>query len=140
MTLTTAPEGVARAAVAACLRDNRALMALINSVHDGAPGQAVPPYLVIGEGRSSDWGTKSHEGREVMLTLNLHGRSAADSIRLSAGMRAAELALADMPGVVDGWQIVSARVLRTRAGGSAKQMKDGWNGAIDVRLRMMAVG
>ena len=138
MTLLTSPEGVGRAAVAACLQDNRALMALINAVHDGAPGQASPPYLVVGEGRSSDWSTKSHEGRELVLTLGFHGRSAADSIKMSAAMRAAELALSALPGEAEGWQIVSAQAMRSRLQGSAKQMKEGWFASLEVRVRMMA--
>ncbi len=138
MVQPTSPEGVGRAVLLACLKNNRALMALINAVHDGAPGQASPPYLVVGEGRSADWSTKSHEGREMKLTLGFHGRSAADSIRMSAAMRAAELALADMPSVADGWQIVSVKVSAARMAGSAKLMKEGWSASMEVRMRMMA--
>ena len=143
MTYLTAPEGVARAALCACLTGDAALMALVNGVYDGTPGQAALPFVVLGEGQSVDWSTKSHEGRELTLALNVYGRSAGDSIRVSAAVRTAEIALAAMESVREGWQIVSVRVMRVRMAGSGKLMKaadkGGWSAQMTVRVRMMAV-
>ena len=140
MTLTSSPDLVARQAVLSALRGYAPLMALVNRIEDGMPVQGAPPYLVLGESLGSDWGSKTAEGRELLMGLTLYVRS-GDSIRVAAALRAAERALAALPQSIDGWQIVSTRTIRTRIAGSAQVLKgSGWAGLMDVRMRVMAAG
>ena len=140
MPTLTSPDLVVRSALLAALRGHAPLMVLVNRVEDGTPGQAAAPYVVLGESLGSDWGSKTAEGRELLLGLSFYVRS-GDSIRVAAALRAAELALASLPRDVDGWQIASARIVRTRIAGSAALMKPpGWAALMDVRVRVMALG
>ena len=114
------------------------LMALLNGVYAGTPVQAAPPYAVLSESLGSEWGSKSEAGREMLLGLTFYAR-AQDSIRIAAALRVAEQALEQLPARHDGWQIVTARPIRTRIAGSAQLMKGGgWAALMDVRMRLLA--
>ncbi len=141
MTLSS-PDLAVRQALLAALRTDAPLMALVHGVHDGVPVQAAPPYVVLGESLGSAWGGKTEEGRDLILGLSFYARG-TDSVRVAAAVRAAERALAGLPAAQDGWQIVSARVTRTRIAGSAELMKaankgGGWAALMDVSVRVLA--
>ena len=101
---------------------------------DAAPGQAAFPYVVLECGPETDWGHKSGAGRELRMAAAVRDRGEAPE-RLEAIAQACETELCAMSGVVDGWQLVSLRHLRTR---TARE-RDGWIAAAEFRARMLKV-
>jgi hypothetical protein len=103
----------------------------LTGVFDGPPARATYPYATIDAAAETDWGHKSGEGREVMVGITvwddqpvrLHGL--ADSVE--AGMRA-------LP-AIDGWQLVTMRLVRRRV---LRDVAGPWAGAVDFRARMLA--
>lgn len=52
------------------------LEALIDRrIYDNVPGDAVFPYLTIGDAWMSDWGSDTHEGAEHRLSFHVYARS-----------------------------------------------------------------
>lgn len=128
-----------RAAVIAALREEAALMAMAQGVHDGEPGRAAAPYAHVGECLGSDWGGKDVEGRELRLTIGLTVAEETPG-RLAEMMPRVEPALG-AAGVRDGWRIVSAGLLRSRvarSGGAGAGA--GWRAVMDYRLRVVRDG
>lgn len=127
-------EVAVRAAVAAALRGDAALMGGINGVFDGTPVRASVPYAVVGECLAGDWGAKELEGRELRLTISLHDagetpeRMASLLGRVDAVVQAADAADA-------GWAIVGVRLIRSRV--MKAREKDGWQAVADYRLRVV---
>ena len=127
----TGAEQAVRARALAVLTDDAGLAALVHGVFDGVPPRATAPFLSVGGAEGSDWGTKDRAGREVRLTLVLHG------VGESAGSDAAarvEAAAATLRGTAGDWTIVSARVVRTRF---AFMRDGGWRHETVVRCRCL---
>jgi hypothetical protein len=104
----------------------------LTGVHDGPPPRAEFPYVAIDCSGEGDWSHKNGEGREVLVALTLWDDQPA---------RLAELAdtvetLAAGVAAVDGWQLVTMRLLRRR---TARNMAGPWATAIDFRARLLAV-
>ena len=128
-------EVAARAAVIAALRADGALMAGLNALYDGEPGRASAPYGHVGEAIGADWGGKDVEGREVRLTIGL--RSADETpARLAAMIARIDPALTGAA-VIDGWRIVTARLIRSRVTQGEGRPPSGWRAVIDYRLRVV---
>ena len=108
-----AAEAAVRAKAIALLADDAGLAGCIHGVFDGTPPRASAPYVAVGVVEGSDWGTKDRAGREVRLTVALHG--VGDSLDDGAAARV-EAIIPALRGAADGWTIVSARVVRTRFG------------------------
>ena len=127
-----------RAAVIAALREDAAMMAVAQGVHDGEPGRAAAPYAHVGECLGSDWGGKDVEGRELRLTIGL---TVAEEVpgRLAGMMARVEPALGAAAGR-DGWRIVSARLLRSRVARTGGGAGAGWRAVMDYRLRVVRAG
>lgn len=130
-------EVAARAAVLKALHADAAFMAGVNALYDGAPGRAAMPHGQVGEAIGSEWGGKDVDGREVRVTIAL--AVAGDSPAALAPLIARVEPAIGAAAAIDGWRIVSARLLRSRVarqGGGAP----GWGATIDYRLRVVREG
>lgn len=127
-----------RGAVIAALRGDMGLMDGLNGLFDGAPVRASAPYGVVGECIGADWGAKDVEGRELRLSISLHdagettGRLARAMARIDPAVRTA--------GMVDGWRIVTARLIRSRVARVGARGESGWQAVIDYRIRAVREG
>lgn len=126
-------EVAVRAAVIAALRADGALMAAINGLYDGDPIRASAPYGHVGDCIGSDWGGKDVAGRELRLTIGLQAVDETPA-RLGAMIARIDPAIALAP-VLDGWRIVTARLIRSRVARSGARPADGWRAVIDYRIR-----
>jgi len=127
----TGAEAAVRARALDVLGSDAGLAALVHGVFDGTPPRASMPYVSVGNTEGSDWGTKDVGGREVRLTLTLHG--VGDSRGDGAAARI-ETAASALRGTTDGWTIAAARVVRTRF---AFTREGGWRHEIVVRCRCL---
>lgn len=116
-----------QAALSAALAGNSRL----TGIYDGPPARANFPYVVIDAGSESDWSHKSGEGREVMVALTLWDEAPARLAELADAVEAMALAI----GEVDGWHLVSTRLLRRR---TVRDVAGPWAAAIDFRARLLA--
>ncbi|MGV1684206.1 DUF3168 domain-containing protein [Sphingopyxis sp. NJF-3] len=129
--MTGGAEQAVRARALALLVADAELAGLVHCVFDGVPPRVTAPYVSIGAAEGRDWGTKDRPGREVRLTLALIGTGASDG-RAAACI---EAALDALRGAAEDWQIVGARVLRTRF---AFQRDGGWRHELVVRCRCLS--
>jgi len=123
-----------RAAVLALLRGDAGLAARVNRVHDGAPGKATPPMLVVGESSGTDWGCKDRPGREVRIVLTVED-DIETATRIGGILTLAEEAMQRLSGTVAGWSIGSLRLVRSRL---LRTNAGRWNGLMDYRIRVLA--
>ena len=119
--------GAMQAALAAALAGDSRL----TGIYDGPPARASFPYALIDAGSESDWSHKSGEGREVMVALTLWDEAPARLAELADAVEAMALAI----GEVDGWHLVSMRLLRRR---TVRDVAGPWAAAIDFRARLLA--
>lgn len=120
-----------RAAVLAALRDIG-----VTRVFDGAAPRAAVPFALLRELAATDWGSKTHAGRElrVGVTIRDEGLSGARAERLGA---AAEAALLALPAALGAWQVVSVAPARFAL---VAEPPARWAALVDVRVRMLALG
>ena len=121
--------GCLQAAVAARLGG----IAQVTGVFDGPPARAPYPYVVLDAGIESDWSHKTGDGREVLLAVTVWDDRPA---RLQELADAVEAAVALTSGV-DGWQLVSMRLIRRR---TVRDVAGPWAAAVDFRARLLALG
>lgn len=126
-------EVIVRAAVIAALRADGALMAGLNALFDGEPVRATAPYAVVGESVGSEWGGKGVEGAEVRVTIALYDSEETPG-RLAGMMARVDPALGVAP-VLEGWRIVTVRLVRSRVARSSRQPGSGWQAVMDYRMR-----
>ena len=103
----------------------------LTGVYDGPPARAPYPYAVIDAGLESDWSHKSGAGREVAVALTLWDEQ---PVRLHQLADAAEAALSELA-TVEGWQLVSLRMVRRRV---VRDVAGPWAAAVDFRARLLA--
>lgn len=115
------------------LRADTAVMAAVHRVYDRAMPRMTAPYIVLGIADGRDWGTKDREGREVMQAVQLIGGRGMDR-QLAA---AAAACAVTVRGEADGWDIVSARIARSRW---VPQDDGGWQNQIMLRCRCLRRG
>lgn len=119
--------GALQAALAAALGGDSRL----TGIYDGPPARASFPYAVIDAGNEGDWSHKNGEGREVLVALTVWDETPARLAELADAVEAMALAI----GEVDGWQLVSMRLLRRR---TVRDVAGPWAAAIDFRARLLA--
>ena len=119
--------GALQAAVALALEGIEAL----GGVFDGPPARAPFPYAVIDAGSESDWSHKNGEGREVAVAITLWDEQ---PVRLHELADLVEAAAAGL-GTVEGWQLVTIRLVRRRV---VRDVAGPWAAAIDFRARLLA--
>ena len=102
-----------RAALIAWLAADPALSDPLNAITEEAPSRTSLPWLAIAASASSDWSSKTHQGREVRVALELHCRgdqpSAADNI-----FAAIEQRIEAMPAAQSHFTVITRQFLRSR--------------------------
>ena len=119
--------GALQAALAAALDG----IAELTGVYDGPPARALFPYAAIDAGTESDWSHKSGVGREVLVAVTIWDEQPARLHVLADDAEAAVTALEN----VEGWQLVSLRLLRRRV---VRDVAGPWAAAMDFRARLLA--
>jgi hypothetical protein len=109
-------------------------VAELTGVFDARPWQAAHPYATVDAGAETDWSHKTGAGREVRLAITIRDKGERPE-RPRRLIAAAENAMAGLAGEAGGWRIVSLVFLRSRI---VADGRDGWIGAIDYRVRMLA--
>lgn len=125
-------EAAVRARAIALLAGDAELGGYVHGIFDGTPPRASAPYVAVGGAEGTDWGTKDRAGREVRLSVTLHG--VGDSPDDDAAARI-EAVVAALRGAAADWSVVSARVVRTRFGFGRD---GGWRHEHVVRCRCLA--
>lgn len=128
----TGAEQAVRGRALMLLKADAALAALVHGVFDGVPARASAPYVSVGAAEGSDWGTKDQAGREVRLSVVLHGRGAGLD---DAAAGRIDAVVGGLRGAAEDWEIVGARVVRTRF---AFAREGGWRHELVVRCRCLA--
>jgi len=119
--------GALQAALAASLQSIEAL----TGVYDGPPARAPFPYAAIDAGSESDWSHKNGAGREVLIAVTLWDEQPARLHELADQAEELVTALA----TVDGWQLVTLRLLRRR---NVRDVAGPWAAVLDFRMRLLA--
>lgn len=128
----TGAEQAVRGRALMLLKADAALAALVHGVFDGVPARASAPYVSVGAAEGSDWGTKDRAGREVRLSVVLHGQGAGLD---DAAAGRIDAVVGGLRGAAEDWEIVAARVVRTRF---AFAREGGWRHELVVRCRCLA--
>jgi len=103
-----------RAALIDWLASDPVLSAELNAISEEAPSRSSLPWLAIAASGSIDWGSKTHEGREVRVALELNCRGDAPDAAATL-VSAIEQRLAQVPRDQPGYRIVTLQFLRSRA-------------------------
>lgn len=121
--------GALQAALAAALEQ----VAGVTGVYDGPPARAPFPYVVIDAATESDWSHKSGEGREALVAVTVWDDQPARLHALADQVEAEAAAVSQ----VEGWQLVSIRLIRRR---TVRDVAGPWATAVDFRARLLAMG
>ena len=103
----------------------------LTGVFDGPPARAAFPYVALDATTESDWSHKTGKGREVFVAITLWDDQ---PVRLHALADAIEANVDGLP-AIDGWQLVTMRLVRRRI---VRDVAGPWAAAIDFRARMLA--
>lgn len=106
-------------------------LSALTGVHDGPPAGAAFPYGAISDGATSDWSTKTEQGREHRLSIAIWDDGTWPA-RLHALLAAAEEAIAGLPRDLAGHRIVSLAFLRSRI---VRDAAGPWVARSDWRVR-----
>lgn len=121
-----------RAALIERLRGDPAIT--INRIIDGEAATGTPPYAVVRDLNTIDWGTKDRAGREVRVGVTIRdaGEDGVRAVQLASAVeRAGETLPRDLPG----WRVASAAMLRSRLMNDAAGR---WVAMVDFRFRVLA--
>lgn len=126
-------EDILRAALLSWLASASELSERINSFTEEVPVSASPPFVTIAATASTDWSTKTRNGREVRLALQLQtrGDDTADDGRL---VSLVEKRIATFPKGQDGFSVINTRFLRAR---SARQRRNQRNILLEYSFRIL---
>lgn len=122
-------------AVVAALQAWAPLSGAVSGIYDGPTPRAAFPYVSIGGGASSDWSTKTAQGRELRIGITVWDDGEEPS-RLALLMHEAELAVAQVGGAHEGWRIASNVFLRSLI---ARDAAGPWAGLIEFRIRVLEI-
>lgn len=125
-----------QAAVIAALADADGIAGTASGVFDGPPPRATYPYLVIGDGLSGDWSTKTERGREHRLALTAWDE-AGRAARLHGLVGAIEAAVEALAPALPTNRIVSRVLLHSRI---VRPAAGPWAGLVDYRIRTFETG
>lgn len=103
-----------RAALIAWLRSDPVLQGGLNSIVEETPVTASPPWLGLVASASTDWSTKTRQGREVRIALELHCRG-DDPARAGALADAIGTRIDSLPRQHTAFDLSSTIFLRARA-------------------------
>lgn len=120
-----------RDAMIAALRANAAFAGVAGLGVE--PGSGSLPQVTVEWPLVSDWGTKTETGRELRTAVTVRVAK-GQRARLPGLTAAIEAAGASLRGVIDGWQVASAVLVRTR-------VSDGRDGnrvaTVEHRIRVL---
>lgn len=105
----------------------------VADVFDGPPPRAPYPYVVLGDGLSFDWSTKTEQGREHRLALTVWDE-AGRTARLQALVGAVEATIAGLPRALPSNRIVSITLVRSRL---LRTPGGPWAGQVENRVRTL---
>ena len=124
-------EAAVAARLAALLRGDAALMGRVHAVFEGPVARATLPFVAIGAVGVSDWGTKDRAGAEVLVRVVWTAPDGPGDGLVGARVAAV---VAGLRGVSGDWELVSARLVRSRG----EHDKAGrWVQAFEVRVRAL---
>lgn len=123
-----------QAAIVAALGEADGIAGVASGVFDGPPARATFPYLVIGEGVSFDWSSKTHDGREHRVAISAWDE-AGRTARIFALTQAAGAAIEGMDRALPGHAIAGVQFVRERL---VRAPGGPWAGAIEYRVRTVA--
>jgi len=123
----------AQAAAVQALSAHPGISAMATGVFDGPPPGQPLPYLVIGDGETGDWSTKTSAGREVRLVIGIIDDGERPA-RLHGLLGDSEDAVTGMTRSIDGWRVASIVLLRSRI---VRAATGRWLGSAEFRIRMM---
>ena len=107
-------ESALRTALIDWLRSDGELATSLNAVDEEAPSPASAPSLAIAASAAADWSTKTAQGREVRIALELLDRN--DDAARTAGLASRiEHRIATLPPAPPGLRVVVTQFLRSRA-------------------------
>ncbi len=107
-------ESALRTALIDWLRSDGELAISLNAVEEEAPSPAPAPTLAIAASAAADWSTKTAQGREVRIALELLDRN--DDAARTAGLAGRiEHRIATLPPAQPGLRVVVTQFLRSRA-------------------------
>ena len=125
-----AGEALVAAAVAAVER-----VPGMGRVFDAPPLQASVPWALVEADLVTDWGCKTAAGREVRLAVSVTDDEGERPVRVRRLCAEVEGVVEGVSGVVDGWRVVSVRLVRSRV---VRVKGGGWRGVVEFRGRVMA--
>lgn len=126
---------VLQVAAVAALSAHPVLTAQLSGIYDGPPQRAAFPYVSVTDGLTSDWSTKTKQGREVRLAFTVWDDGEA-ATRLSSLMGHVDDAILAMPRDLPGWRIASLVFLRSIV---VRDAAGPWAGLVEHRVRMLAL-
>lgn len=130
-------EGAVRARLLCLLDALRSGEHPVHGVHDGAVARASVPHISIGAAQGEPWGTKDRPGRAVRVTVTLVSggdrRDEAAAVRMEAVAATARNGASDRTWD-DGWEVASARILRTRR---VRQGERAWRHEIELLCKCL---
>ncbi|MBJ7253400.1 MAG: DUF3168 domain-containing protein [Sphingomonadaceae bacterium] len=124
-----------QAAAVAALSAHPVLAAQLTGIYDGPPPRAAFPYIAVTDGVTSDWGTKTKQGREIRLAFTVWDDGEA-ATRLTNLMGHVDDALLAIPRDLPGWRIASLVFLRSMV---LRDPAGPWAGLVEHRVRLLAV-
>lgn len=128
-----------RQAVLQALRSDDEILARVNGIFDERPITASAPYIELLNSISTDWSSKSFEGREVRLSIALRSAAqedAPDILSLDLIEQSVLNLDANIPIDPPQFKIINRQYIRSRSGHDA----DGrWTIIIEFRVRMQRI-
>ncbi len=121
-----------RAVLIAALRADAALMALVNSVEDGAAPKTSAPALLLGEMAATEWGARGIEGLAVRVPITLIDRSDRTD-RLEDAAERVRAVIAALPAMAEDWRIGAVLLDRSR---STRGSDGRWALLLEYRARL----
>ncbi len=106
--MTSAALALQKAVYAALAADDGVGALIGDRIYDGAPRNAVFPYLTIGQTTQTDWSTGTEDGTEHRLTLDVWSRQGGKS-ECHAIADTIRVALHDAALALDGHALVNLR-------------------------------
>lgn len=123
-----------RAALLDWLAADPLLASGLNAIAEEAPLRTALPWLAIAASAATDWSVKEAAGREVRVAFELHCRGDRPDCALALSA-AIEARIAAMPAGQNGFRLISAQFLRSRA----EQRAGGIRAVlIEYRFRLLA--
>ena len=126
---------VLQAAAVAALSAHPVLKTALSGIYDGPPARAAFPYVSVTDGLTTDWGTKTKQGREIRLALTVWDDGEV-ATRLADLMGHVDDAVLAIPRDLPGWRIASLVFLRSVV---VRDPAGPWAGLVEHRVRLLAV-